>query len=156
MSKILRIGGKDPSENLKGIAVDENGNVITGGNSQGFLLASAARTTGASSALQTNFACKGVLIWLNVTAASGTGGLKVVVHGVDPISGLGGYLNPEPVPINSVRLTGYVIYPGIADAIGGTTIKQTSSVVLPRIWYIHVFHVDSSSYTYSVSYSYLL
>src|SRR5690242_4107854 len=59
------------------------------GNTEGTLLAEAARTaTTYAAAPLTNPSARGVTLWLNITAASGTGGLILRVRGYDPVSGL--------------------------------------------------------------------
>jgi hypothetical protein len=52
-------------------------------NTQGTLLASAARTATATSPNQTNYNAKGVQLTIDVTAVSGTGGLILVLQGID-------------------------------------------------------------------------
>jgi len=119
-------------------------------NTQGTLLASAARTATTLSANQINYNGKGVIFTLNITAASGTGGLTIVLHGVDPISGLNYDLNTAAAAITAQGEYAFVFYPGASGT--STYIKQTNSIVLPRTWNIGVGAGDSSSYTYSVGY----
>ena len=120
------------------------------GNTTYTLLASAARTTQTSSTTQTNFNARGVLLVLNVTAASGTGGLTLKVFGIDPISGqVAPALLSASAAIIAVGTPGYIVYPGGAG--GSNSINTTSSQPLPRIWVAQVNVGDASSYTYSLS-----
>lgn len=124
-------------------------------NTQGTLFASAARTATVSSPTQTNYNARGVQVIVNVTAVSGTGGLIVSIRGIDPISGSYYRLNVDPATITATGLYVYELYPGSTTAMSGAlpNVTQRSSGVLPRTWYGSVFANDSSSYTYSVSYS---
>ena len=122
------------------------------GNTEGTLLASAARTTNATSATQTNHNARGVLITLSVTVASGTGGLTLRIYAVDPVTGSLSVLNAAPTAITAAGLSNYVVYPGVA--VGATlSAAQAVSVPLPRSWAIGVTHGDASSYTYSIAFS---
>jgi hypothetical protein len=122
------------------------------GNAEGTLLASAARTATTSSSNQTNYNGRGVLLILNVTAASGSGGLTLRVQGVDPVSGLSVALNTPPAAITATGTFGYLVYPGIA----GPNLSQASSTVLPRTWFVSMTHGDATSYTYSLGYALIL
>ena len=120
-------------------------------NTQGTLLASAARTATATSPTMTNYNTKGILVFLSVTVASGTGGLSVRIIAIDPVSGGQWYLNPAPTAITTTGASGYMIYPG-AIFVSGSTVSQVIQQPLPRTWYVEVVAGDASSYTYSVGY----
>jgi len=117
------------------------------------LLASAARTATTNSAPQTNQNARGVLVYLNVTAASGTGGLRLAVQAQDPVSGNYININLLPTAVTATGLTAYLIYPGSSQA-GNLT--QATAALLPRSWRVQVTANDSSSYTYSVGASLIL
>ncbi len=123
-------------------------------NTERTLLASAARTATTSSADVTNFNGRGLQVLLNVTAASGTGGLTLTIQGKDPVSGNYYNLNANPTAITATGLTVYEVYPGVGAAGGGVT--QRTSASLPRTFRVTVTHGDASSYTYSVGTSLLL
>lgn len=126
-------------------------------NTQGTLLVSAARTAGANSATQTNFNARGVLIILNVTAASGTGGLQAVVYTLDPVSGQSVLLYAPPTAITVAGTYAYMVYPGASGATAGNQrVNVVSGVALPRQWFVGVGVGDSSSYTYSVGFAPIL
>jgi len=120
-------------------------------NAEGTLLASAARTNTTTSPNMTNKNAKGILVSLNVTAVSGTGGLQVVVRGHDPVTGTVYWLNALPVAVVATGINVYEVCPAVNTAASG--VKQRTSGELPRTWSVSVIHADGSSYTYSVGYS---
>lgn len=117
------------------------------------LLSSAARTANTASSDQTNHSSRGVLIMLNITVASGTGGLSMNIQGKDSISGAYFRINPAPAAITATGLYVYEVYPGssTAGSAGASLVNQRTAAVMPRTWRINVGHGDSSSYTYSVA-----
>lgn len=119
-------------------------------NVEGTALASAARTAQTASADLVNYNGRGIAAFLNVTAASGTGGLQLRIQYKDPASGSYGSLNSLPT---AVIATGIGMYAVLAGITGGS--PQSSSTVLPRTWRVLVQVGDASSYTYSVGYSLL-
>lgn len=121
-------------------------------NAEGTLLASAARTTTASSSNQTNYNARGVMIFLNVTVASGTGGLTVRINGIDPVSGALRGIPTAPTIVTAVGHYNYVMYPGAS----GGVVSSVSALPLPRSWMVQVSAGDASSYTYSIGYSLIL
>jgi hypothetical protein len=127
-------------------------------NTEGTLLASAARTATTTSANQTNHNARGVLVTLNVTVA-GTGGLTVRVWALDPISGSQIALDGNaPAAITATGRYAFMLYPGIVEATktGSGFIQQTRSIAVPRTWFAQVAHADGSSWTYSLSYQYIV
>lgn len=124
-------------------------------NVAGTLLASAARTANTSSPVQTNFNARGVAIWLNVTAASGTGGVALSPEVIDPVSGTVKGLLPAQGVQTTTGCSWVIIYPGLTSQYGGLTCN-VYSLALPRDWQLTVQHSDASSYTYSVGYSYIV
>lgn len=120
-------------------------------NVEGTLLASAARTATTRSATQTNHNARGAFVFLNVTAASGTGGLQLRWLVADPVSGTLPYMNAAPTAITTVTTAVYIVYPG-----GAGVGAQAVNMPLPRSWAIEVQHADASSYTYSVGYALIL
>lgn len=121
-------------------------------NTQGTILPNAARTATTNSPVQTNYNARGVLVTLNVTAASGTGGLSLRIQVQDPVSGTFFNYNATPTAVTATGMYSYLVYPGVS---GGFT-TQLSPVVLPRTWQISVSHGDGTSYTYSVGYQLIL
>lgn len=130
------------------------------GNNPATLLSSSARTATTSSADQTNYNGRGVLIVVNVTAESGTTTLTLTVEGKDSISSNYYSLITGVVVYNAGTDTptttrGVLIYPGVlnADAIGAgaTNLIAAKSLALPRTWRATITPSDASSQTYSVS-----
>jgi hypothetical protein len=119
-------------------------------NTEGTLLASAARTASTPSSNQENYNSKGIIVYLNITSSSGTGGLTVQIQGIDPVSGLTHTLLQSSSVTSNGRYS-YMLYPGASDI--GTDLKQTNGGVLPRKWRVNIYNSDGSSYTYSVGYS---
>ncbi len=123
------------------------------GNVQGALLASLARTASASAPLVTNPNHRGVLLFLNVTAAPPTppagAGLQVQLALVDPISSLALYRNPLPAKVTATGLYVYEFYP--APLTAGAT--QSTVAALPRTWRVDTLAGDASSFTYSIGYA---
>lgn len=130
---------------------------VRGNTSAGLLIGAGARTVQTQGTQQVNRCARGVLISLNVTAASGTGGLTLRIQGASSPSGTGSTmrnLNAAPTAVTAISTTTYVIYPGVGAAAGDVT--QQTSGILPRDWRCEVFVGDASSYTYSVTFALLL
>lgn len=125
------------------------------GNTSVVLLASAARTAGAQSAVQTNYNARGILVLLDISAASGTGGLTMSVIMPNPASGYGWTLAQTNGALTSVQRYGIMLYPSAAapgaSLVTGISNLAYASMILPRSWIIGVAVGDASSYTYSVS-----
>jgi hypothetical protein len=124
------------------------------GNTEGTILASAARTATTTSPVQTNHNAKGVMVFLRVSIASGTGGLQLKIQGRDPVTNVGLDLNILPTSITAAGWYIFEIYPGVNGT--STYVTQVTSGILPRSWQVLVTHIDGSSYTYSVGYSLIL
>lgn len=151
------IGGLLPAKaQLMGISDGSNIRALTG-NRGGTLLASAGRSAYTSAPLQTNYNGKGILIMLDVTAASGTGGLKIFLIGIS--GGTNVTLAPAmpTAPITAVGRYGFVVMPGIGAAPTGVTnaVVGHFNTGIPLSWFVDISVADASNYTYSLSYSYL-
>ena len=121
-------------------------------NIQGVLVPSGARTAAPAIPTQTNPNFRGVLLWLNVTVASGTGGLTTTIRGIEPVTGTAFVALLTATAVTATGLFTYVLYPG---AVTGPFTLGTNGI-LPRVWTANVAAGDSSSYTYSLAYSMLL
>ena len=129
-----------------GITIDDWRN-----NTDGVLLASAARVATTIAPNQINHNAKGVMVFLRVTAASGTGGLQINIAAIDPITGLAFDLHNFPTAITTISSNTYVLYPGATNT--GASLRAAYATPLPRNWRISVIHGDGSSYTYSLAYA---
>lgn len=120
------------------------------GNFAATALASASRgLTTTSSADLTSYNATSIIVILNVTAASGTGGLQIRIQAKDSISGNYANLNAAPTAITTTGTFVYVLGPS-PTAQGD--VQQATSGRLSRTFRITVTGGDTSSYTYSVSY----
>jgi len=146
-------GAMKVSAELTGSIKGYNGSVAEDwrSNTQGTLLASAARTNSIVSPQQTNYNARGVQITLNVTAASGTGGLTVIIRGYDPVASSQYTINALPTSITTTGVYVYEIYPGSSGA-AASAIAQRTAGILPRTWSVTMSAGDASSYTYSIGY----
>lgn len=122
-------------------------NQVAAGLTNVQLLPSAARTTQTTTATQTNAGHRGIILYMNVTAASGTGGLTPSLLFVDSLSGA----TVQATLGTAKTATGcfaYTIYPasGLAANNGAAVASP-----LPSQWQIKIGVGDSSSYTYSLS-----
>ena len=119
-------------------------------------LASAARTTTTSGANIDIETAKGAIFFLNVTAASGTGGLHIAVGTVFPDNNTQTLIY-TPVAITTVGRHYVIVYPGggiFGTTTGRTSIAEYSARIPPRIR-PSIQPDDASSYTYSLDYQLL-
>jgi hypothetical protein len=123
-----------------------SGHDLQRGNTEGTLLASAARTATTNSANQTNHNARGVILRLLVTAV-GTGDLRVRIY--DAFTGAYTLHTFGPVTGDSL----FVIYPGVTEDTSGAS---RVSRPLPRTWSASVVKSDASSWTYRLDYSLIL
>jgi hypothetical protein len=113
------------------------------------LLRSAARTVATACPKQLETSQQSLRVYLNVTAASGTGGLTLQVRGYDKASGNTAILL---VAAAAVTATGMYVYEMLAGSAstGEGDVKHTAARPLPATWDINIAVGDASSYTYSV------
>jgi len=122
-------------------------------NHEVIVLGSAARTVTLNSPDQENPACRGVRLYLDVTAASGTTPtLDVKVQTKDPASGtyadLPGAVFTQKTAVSFDDLT---IYPGIAE-----TANETVSDALSATWrLVATIGGGTPSFTFSVGAAYI-
>lgn len=119
-------------------------------NQEVTLLATAARVASTFAPAQTNYNAAGVLLILDVGAASGTGGLKVGMN-----VGSSFYLaqHTAQTAITASGKYGFLFYPGSSPTVSNTAghLRAGYSVPLPRVWTPFVEHGDASSYTYNLT-----
>lgn len=116
---------------------------------QRVLLESAARTATTATAQQKDPAMHSVRLYLDVTAASGTGGLTVQIRGYDRVSGAAAAIAKDTAAITAAGLYVFELAPSIAAA--DTQRRVALAAYLPVEWDVNVVHGDGSSYTYSLS-----
>lgn len=135
-----------------------------GNSSKITVIASAARTAGLTSADQTNYNARGMLLVLRITSASGAGGIQFRVFYNDSAAQLG--LFNAPMPSTAITATGrygVLIYPGLAQNTLPTTLASgdflaayTLNFALPRTWRVATTHGNADSYTYQMECWYIL
>ena len=114
------------------------------------LLASAARTSDPAVTAQTGNQFPGLLLVLDVTAASGTGGLTLSVRGYDPVGGSNTFtLLTDPNLILATGTYAFLICPGAGAAANGVRVSE--AFAMPQKWDVAIVHGDGSSYTYSLA-----
>lgn len=119
------------------------------------VIPSAARTTAVVDVLpKENLAnCRGVILYLVVTAASGTGGLTMSVKAIPNVAASGGStVGAASAAVIAIGTTTLMIYPTAGAASTYTTV--VNNTVPPRFT-VNVAVGDASSYTYAV-HAYLL
>lgn len=116
------------------------------GNTEGTLLASAARTATTATADQTNHNARGGHIAVNVTVF-GASTLTPTIQGRDPVSGAY-YDILVGTPITATGLVIFKVHPSIT-AVAGAAAKD----VLPRTWRVNCAKGDASAWTYSVGFA---
>lgn len=119
-------------------------------NWTGTFLSSAARTTTTTSAAVVNYNGSYLQVILDVTVASGTGGLQVKIEGRDAAASAKWFqLNATPTAVTATGTYVYEIGPGASGAASGGVVQRTAGMV-PRDVRVTVTHGDGSSYTYTV------
>jgi hypothetical protein len=120
-------------------------------NTEGTLLASAARVATTSSADQVNYNARGVRVFVNVTVVPTVETLTVAVQEKDPVSGNYLTLIAAAADAASGQKVTLVVYPGcIAVA------NVCANTPLGRTWRVTVTHSASGSFTYSCGFAYVL
>ncbi len=112
------------------------------------LLASAVRSATTVAGPFTDDFGRFLRLYLNVTAASGTGGLTVQLRGYDPVSGVAMPLNSGGTAITAAGA--YVFEFGLAEAAASGAVHDAVARPLPCVYDVQVTHGDGSNYTYSL------
>jgi hypothetical protein len=117
----------------------------------GTALASAARTATTQSSDIATGPATGILVYINVTAASGSGGISVRLRGKDPVSSSYAAIGDSATyTTTGIRCIGFA--PGMASVTPGLTVNGGIGTPLPDTIRLDVQHADASSYTYTVGY----
>lgn len=124
---------------------------LLGSPRSGTALASAARTASTLSSNLQTLGYRGVIVYLNVTAASGTGGLTPRLFGVDPVTLAVATSATASTAVTTVGLRIYHFGQGCGGASGGTAAWASVGVLLGSQVAFQVLHGDASSYTYSLT-----
>ena len=121
-------------------------------NTQGILLASAARTASLLSPTITNYNRRGVLLSINVTAMTGTSPSLVVAVGYDdPIVGSQQWFNGSSA-ITAPGVYTIVVYPSSLNDVLSSVVLSIEQPI-PRFWSIYCnISGTNPSVTFSVNY----
>ena len=124
---------------------------------RGTLLASQARTATTSTNAIDGTGFRGIMVFLNVTTASGTGGLTLFFEHQDPVSGLWAVTAVQSAAaITTTGLRPYLAGQGIGlgSNLGaaGAPVFADRGHILTSAFRLRVTHGDASSYTYSIGY----
>lgn len=119
--------------------------LITSARSEGLPLA--ARTAGASISNLSGLGFRGVRAYLDITAASGTGGLMVLFRAIGPRATTAA-LNTGGAAQTTTGLKIYELYLNAAAAAAG--VVDAASRRLPKLFEVAVTADDGSSYTYQL------
>ena len=122
-------------------------------NTEGTLLASAARTVATNSSNQINYNARGVTLSLTVTAKAAATTLNVNLQMIDLVSGAAETIAFATFNANIGSVNILQAYPGTIDA---DFTQVGKSVALPRVWRVSVSPSDANSVSYSLSYSYTI
>lgn len=118
-------------------------------------LASGARTSNTTTSKIQSVGFRGLITYLDVTAASGTGGLRVGLVYCDPISSAERLLVVASNPVTTTGLTQIVWGEGCAAGAGVTLNAAAGQgyvgIMLPKHFRVLVTHGDASSYTYALN-----
>ena len=123
------------------------------GNTEITLLASAARTATLSSADQTNYNARGIIITIDVTSITDTPSITLAIQHRDSIGGNYETLFLTTTAITATGVQPFIVYPGVAAA--DEDVVEVVGYPLGRTWRITVTHADADSITYSVAGSYV-
>jgi len=123
------------------------------------LLPSATRTASGYSADQVNYNARGVILWLYISAVSGTfatgEGLRIRILGKDITSGRYGALTDWIGPYTIVTFRTLACYPGARNVQG--VLDGANDLPLPRIWRVQYDITGTNpSFTFSVGASYIV
>ena len=122
-------------------------------NTEGIILASAARTTTAlgTSIDFDNYNSRFLTLFVNVSADSGAD-ITPSLQYKDPISDTYETIWTAAAAISATGQFGYQLGPGLLASAGGAWV-DTENVVIPKTWRVVVSHNDTTSITYSGTYS---
>lgn len=122
------------------------------GRSQSQVLASAARTATTQTSDLNTLGARGIIVVLNITAASGTGGLQIRVRYKDTILTQYVLASAALTPSTTIGLVNHQYGEGIGSLSNAALSNGgVASGYLTETTRVEIFHVDASSYTYSVN-----
>lgn len=148
------------------IATTVAGTVVTSetarANTEKTIFASAARTTTQTSSTQSNLYCRGLQLFLDITATPNNAEtLTVSILSLDPIGGTDiRALTTFPAtpaastlgaaPAAGSREFVYILYPGAVESVA-TTNLEVQGIPAPRSYQVRVTHSSAGSWTYALA-----
>lgn len=120
-------------------------------NTSRVLLPVGVRVASTPSLKQQDGFAKFIRLYLNVTAASGSGGLKPVFRGYDRVSGSPVELTPGSASITTAGVYVWEISSSSVPSAAFGSVKEVTCRSIPFQWDVLVKHLDGSTYNYSVS-----
>lgn len=110
-----------------------------------------ARTTTFSSADQTNYNARGLMVNLKTTVVPGTDTIQL------RIGSRGAYGAGLLLYASAAFATGgdrvFIFYPGVDPSYVAQAVTEVKSLIIPRVFTVSVQHSGSGSFTYDLSYS---
>lgn len=125
-------------------------------NTSQTVFASAARTTTTTGTTVKSYNARAAIACLQVTVASGTGGLTFKWILDPPQGGSLAYANVSPTAITTTGVFMFVLGMDATTALGHTGVSQVCNFPLPPTIGVQIIVGDASSYTYSVGMSLLV
>lgn len=145
----------DTNKSLKVSSTNSAGNPVE--NTEGLLLAGAARTTLATSPNQTNYNGRGIVLTLDVTANPGGAEYLVFRLGfVTPSGKKGPVVAQFQIAAATNGTYKLMVAPGASGTPEVAASNKAYALPVPRTWYADVYHSGSGSWTYSLEYATLV
>jgi hypothetical protein len=101
--------------------------------------------------VQNEATARALRLYLNITAASGTGGLQPIIRGYDKISGATVNLSTGGTAIIATGCYCYEMGLGLLSTAKQGNIEECQNRPAPVQWDVSIAVGDASSYTYSLS-----
>ena len=121
------------------------------GNIREHIVTNTNRTTQFDSNDMINDWWQKLILVMEVTAASGTGGLRLRLQGKIPGGGNFFPLNEDAPFVTATGTYVYLWYPGADIGQSQANVVQAQSVMIPSVWRFSVEVGDASAYSYSIS-----
>lgn len=141
---VVQVGSSSFSQYAQPVlGTDQAGNAVASTDNIS-LVASAAYTTTQTTADQTNYTARGVIVVLDMTNVGAGPSVTLEIDGKDPVSGKY-YAILTGAAVTTVSTNIYRVYPGLTASA-----NATANDVLPHTWRVKVVANNANSGTYSV------
>jgi hypothetical protein len=122
-----------------------------GGNSNLAVLSSAARTASTTSADFVSNGFRGLHVFLNVTAVTGSPMLTMRLQGKCPVTAQYTTIATTTAAITGVTCGQWIIAPGCGTASGASLNSAVCGISIPQDFRIQIIHGTADSVTYQVT-----